>query len=282
MNTIEHIVSRYRLYQAQCEKCRQKIDREIRQLTKERASIMPIHWTEGYAPSCKKSRGKIRLSALRSETIISIMDAKRTNQSIGPISARLWDFVEANVPNYHERDDAMRHAQLQLFIDGHESSVQGITREEALAERDGILLRLYHEAIDHFTGKLSVSITGKDDLHNYAEALVDIAYEAGTRGFRPTGNSRDTISTIIAWANEFSRKHRDTDWGDKEYLNEIYDFTRRKLNTIPNEDDSDRKCDIAFLDRATLRRYGYSTDGLSDEGLLQLASLIGISYCNSE
>ena len=37
MNTIEHIVSRYRLYQAQCEKRKQEIDREIEQL----------HWTEG-------------------------------------------------------------------------------------------------------------------------------------------------------------------------------------------------------------------------------------------
>ena len=47
MNTIEHIVSRYRLYQAQCEKRRLEIDREIEQLTKERASIRPIHRTEG-------------------------------------------------------------------------------------------------------------------------------------------------------------------------------------------------------------------------------------------
>ena len=42
MNTIEHIISRYRLYQAQCEKRRLEIDREIEQLTKERASIRPI------------------------------------------------------------------------------------------------------------------------------------------------------------------------------------------------------------------------------------------------
>ena len=47
MNTIEHTVSRYRLYQAQCEKRRLEIDREIEQLTKERASIRPIRWTEG-------------------------------------------------------------------------------------------------------------------------------------------------------------------------------------------------------------------------------------------
>ncbi|WP_288822885.1 hypothetical protein [Alistipes shahii] len=210
------------------------------------------------------------------------MDTKRTNQSIGPISDRLWDFVEANVPNYHERDDVMRQAQLQLFIDGHESPVQGITCEQALAERDGILLRLYHEAIDHFTSKLPVSITGEDNLHNYAEALVDIAYEAGMRGFRPTGNSRDMISTIIAWAGEFTRQNQGTDWIDKEYLDEIYNFMDKKLKSTPSEDDPDRECDIAFLDRATLRRYGYSTDGLSDEGLLRLAGLMGNSYCNSQ
>ncbi|MFQ9503273.1 MAG: hypothetical protein ACLR1G_04125 [Alistipes indistinctus] len=37
------------------------------------------------------------------------------------ITDDLWDFIEANVPNYHERDDVMRQAQLQLLIDGHES-----------------------------------------------------------------------------------------------------------------------------------------------------------------
>ena len=47
MNAIERIVSRYRLYQAQCEKRRLEIDREIEQLTKEHANISPIHWTEG-------------------------------------------------------------------------------------------------------------------------------------------------------------------------------------------------------------------------------------------
>ncbi len=47
MNAIERIVSRYRLYQAQCEKRRLEIDREIEQLTKEHANIRPFHWTEG-------------------------------------------------------------------------------------------------------------------------------------------------------------------------------------------------------------------------------------------
>lgn len=155
------------------------------------------------------------------------------------ITDRLWDFVEANVPNYHERDDVMRQAELQLFIGGHESPVQGITRGQALAERNKILLQLYHEAIDYFTSKLPVSITGEDDLRDYAETIADIAYEAGARGFRPTGNSRDTISTIIAWADEFSRQNQGTDWIDKEYLDEIYNFTDKKLKSAPY--DSDRE-----------------------------------------
>ena len=48
------------------------------------------------------------------------------------ITDDLWDFIEANVPNYHEREEVLRQAQLQLFIDGHESPVAGITREEAI------------------------------------------------------------------------------------------------------------------------------------------------------
>lgn len=197
------------------------------------------------------------------------------------ITNEFWDFIEANVPDYHERDDVMRQAALQLFIDGHESSVQDISREQALSERNEILFRLYHEAIDHFTGKLPVLIAGESDLRDYAETIADIAFEAGARGFRPTGNSRDTISTIIAWADEFSRQNQDTDWIDKEYLDEIYDFTQQKLNAHPNEDDPDRECNIAFLDRDTLRRHGYPTDNISDDDLQRLAALVGESYLKS-
>lgn len=67
------------------------------------------------------------------------------------ITDDLWDFIEANVPNYHERDDVMRQAALQLFIDGHESSVSGITREEAILLRDNILHGLFAEAIEAYT-----------------------------------------------------------------------------------------------------------------------------------
>ena len=68
-----------------------------------------------------------------------------------PITNSFWDFIEANVLNYHERDDVSRQAELQNFINGHESSVTGITREEAILLRDNILHQLFVEAIAAFT-----------------------------------------------------------------------------------------------------------------------------------
>ena len=35
-------------------------------------------------------------------------------------------------------------------------------------------------------------------------------------------NSRDTAATLIAWGDEFSRQHEDTDRTEKEFLDEIY------------------------------------------------------------
>lgn len=67
------------------------------------------------------------------------------------ITDDLWDFIEANVPNYHEREEVLRQAQLQLFIDGHESPVAGITREEAILLRNNILHGLFAEAVAAFT-----------------------------------------------------------------------------------------------------------------------------------
>lgn len=39
------------------------------------------------------------------------------------ITDSFWNFIEANVPNYHEREDVLHQGELQLFIDGHESTV---------------------------------------------------------------------------------------------------------------------------------------------------------------
>lgn len=145
------------------------------------------------------------------------------------INKKFWDFIEVNVQNYHERQDVKRLKELQSYTDGHESSIKGIPVETAVVLRNEILLNLYQEAIDSFVTKLPVSITGESDLRDYAEAIADIAYEAGAQGFCPTGNSRDTIDIIIGWANEFTRKHQNTNWNEVEYLDTIYEFTDQKL-----------------------------------------------------
>lgn len=67
------------------------------------------------------------------------------------ITNEFWDFIERNVPNYHTREDVLQQSELQLFIDGHESEITGLTREEAVAQRNGIFFRLFFEAIDAFS-----------------------------------------------------------------------------------------------------------------------------------
>ncbi|WP_419522661.1 hypothetical protein [Alistipes finegoldii] len=194
------------------------------------------------------------------------------------ITDGLWDFIEANVPNYHEREDVLRQAQLQLLIAGHESTVAGITRDEAILLRDKIVYGLCVKAIAAFTGE---AISGNGYLRDYAEALADISYEAGKRRLRLSGNSRETIGTLIHWADEFSRRHKDTDWIDKEYLDEIYNFTEEKLQTAQSGSDPESEFEIAFLDRAALERYGYDTKNITDNDLQKLAGLMGDHYRNS-
>ena len=119
------------------------------------------------------------------------------------ITDSFWNFIEANVPNYHEREDVLHQGELQLFIDGHESTVQGITREEAFLLRDKILYGLFAEAIATFTARHPVEFPGNVSLRDYSETLVDIAYEVGRRQYRLSSNSRETVRTIIGWADEF-------------------------------------------------------------------------------
>ena len=68
-----------------------------------------------------------------------------------PITDKFWNFIEQTLPDYYDRYDVLRQSELQLFIDGKESSNIGLTREEAIRERDGILYRIYAESIDAFT-----------------------------------------------------------------------------------------------------------------------------------
>ncbi len=179
------------------------------------------------------------------------------------------------------RYDVFRLGELQNFLDGHESPEFGLNRDEAAAERDRLQLRIYAEAITAFMKRQSAALPGNVSLRDYAEALVDIAYEAGRRKFRPSDNSRDTAATLIAWGDEFSRQHEDTDWTEKEFLDEIYRFTAEKLQSVPNKDDPNAEFDIAFLNRAVLERHGYDTATITDSDLQELAGRMGDYYCES-
>lgn len=67
------------------------------------------------------------------------------------ITKAFWDFIEQNLPDYHIRKDVVCQAELQNFIDGNQSTATELTREEAVWERNRLLLRIYAESIDAFT-----------------------------------------------------------------------------------------------------------------------------------
>jgi len=170
---------------------------------------------------------------------------------------------------------------LQNFLDGHESPEFGLNRDEAAAERDRLQLRIYAEAITAFMKRQPAALPGNVSLCDYAEVLVDIAYEAGRRKFRPSDNSRDTAATLIAWGDEFSRQHGDANRMEKEYPDEIYRFTAAKLRSVPSKDDPNAEFDIAFLNRTALERHGYDVVTITDSDLQELAERMGDYYCES-
>lgn len=77
------------------------------------------------------------------------------------ITDSFWNFIEANVPNYHEREDVLHQGELQLFIDGHESTVQGITREEAFLLRDQNPVRPFCRSYRNFYSQAPRRISGQ-------------------------------------------------------------------------------------------------------------------------
>lgn len=98
------------------------------------------------------------------------------------------DLVERCLPEYPTRYDVFRLGELQNFLDGHESPEFGLDRDEAAAERDRLQLRIYAETITAFMKRHPAALPDNVSLRDYAEALVDIAYEAGRRKFRPSDN----------------------------------------------------------------------------------------------
>ena len=191
------------------------------------------------------------------------------------------DFVERCLPEYPTRYDVFRLGELQNFLDGHESPEFGLDCDEAAAERDRLQLRIYAEAITAFMKRQPAALPGNVSLRDYAEVLVDIAYEAGRRKFRPSDNFRDTAATLIAWGDEFSRQHGDANRTEKEYLDEIYRFTDEKLRSVPSKNDPNAEFDIAFLNRTALERHGYDTATITDGDLQKLAERMGDYYCES-
>ena len=80
------------------------------------------------------------------------------------ISSHFWDFIEKYIPDYSGRADFLRQSELQLLLDGYESSFQGTTSLYARRELDKILSSLYFEAIDNQINGLGVSC---DKCHNF-------------------------------------------------------------------------------------------------------------------
>lgn len=73
------------------------------------------------------------------------------------------------------------------------------------------------------------SVTEVDKAKDIYEVIADLAYEAGNAGFGKGTDSREVNQTIVFWAKEFMRKHKNTDWYEVDYLEEILNFTSEKI-----------------------------------------------------
>lgn len=71
-------------------------------------------------------------------------------------------------------------------------------------------------------------ITDTVEGNKLLEAVADIAYIAGQRGFF-SGDSRQDIAEFIRWANEFETLNEETDWDETDYEDAIEAFTENKL-----------------------------------------------------
>ncbi len=68
----------------------------------------------------------------------------------------------------------------------------------------------------------------KKETYSLCEAVADIAYIAGVKGYYG-GDSRQDVADFISWAKEFEYINRGVEWGvEKEYLDEIDAFTDKK------------------------------------------------------
>ena len=61
------------------------------------------------------------------------------------------------------------------------------------------------------------------------ETIADIAYIAGYRKYS-SGDSRLDASLFLAWANEFEKLNKITDWDQADYISRIEEFAENKIN----------------------------------------------------
>lgn len=104
-----------------------------------------------------------------------------------PRTCEFGDFIQRHLPNHSVRYDVFRQSELQCFIDGHEAPDFGLTRDEAITERDRLLLRIYAETIDAYTRltpeqqvldkKLDRIYEDEDKRDRFAELLLSEAME---------------------------------------------------------------------------------------------------------
>lgn len=82
-------------------------------------------------------------------------------------------------------------------------------------------------------------ITANPKIYSFAEALADISYIAGTKGFYG-GNSREDIANFITWAEEFEQINKGVEWGISEnpdYIDAITEFTEKKIKENTQEEE---------------------------------------------
>lgn len=141
--------------------------------------------------------------------------------------------IKFTVPAHAKRGKGQWTKTIGLCVAHHTSD---FTMKLTPVGADDTLMSMYLEVPKVDAPKLVDAI---DDVTGcvteFAEALADIAYEAGAAGFR-LADSRATIPLFIQWAKEFCQINVGREW-DGEYLEEIQAFTEAKMAPeIPDED----------------------------------------------
>lgn len=71
----------------------------------------------------------------------------------------------------------------------------------------------------------------EEQIYSLCEAVADIAFIAGQRGYY-SGDSRKDIADFINWAKEFEKINEGVQWGiddGKDYIDAVSDFTALKF-----------------------------------------------------